>query len=62
MRYDPYYEISLANWLDGIDFESDVEVDMKGLAVDSATIHNIGGHRALPGETKLHSSHSIRYR
>ena len=53
MKYDPYYEISLANWLDGVDFESDVEVDMKGLKVDSTTICNIGGHRTLKLGNKI---------
>ena len=53
MTYDPYYEISANNWLDGIDFESDVEVDMKGLASDSTTIYNIGGHRTLKAGNKI---------
>lgn len=53
MRYDPHYEIGVANWLDGVDFESDVEVDIKGFAVDSTTIYDIGGHRTLPAGNKI---------
>lgn len=53
MHYDPYYEIGVANWLDGVDFEADVEVDIKGLAVDSLTVYNIGGHRTLPAGNKI---------
>lgn len=52
MHYDPAYEISVANWLDGVDFESDVEVDFQGMGVDS-NMYNIGGHRTLSGGNKI---------
>jgi len=52
MKYDPAYEISVSNWLDGVDFESDVEVDMMGMGVDG-TMYNIGGHRTLPAGNKI---------
>jgi len=53
MLYDPFYEIAVTNWLDGVDFEADVEVDMKGLAIDSITVYNIGGHRTLAAGNKI---------
>ena len=49
MTYDP----EVQNWLDGVDFEADVEVDMKGLAIDGTTVYNIGGHRTLPAGNKI---------
>jgi hypothetical protein len=52
MHYDPYYEITVSNWLDGVDFEPDVEVFMKGLGADSV-IYNIGGNRTLPAGNKI---------
>jgi hypothetical protein len=53
MKYDPVYEIGVDNWLDGVDFEADVEVDMTGLAIDGATVYNIGGHRTLTAGNKI---------
>ena len=53
MTYDPFYRIGIDNWLDGVDFEPDVEVDMKGLAIDGTTVYNIGGHRTLPAGNKI---------
>ncbi len=53
MTYDPFYEIDVSNWLDGVDFEPDVEVDMKGLAINGTTVYNIGGHRTLPAGNKI---------
>jgi len=56
MMYDPNFEISVANWLDGVDFEADVEVDMKGMSIrssDSSTVHNIAGHRTLTAGNKI---------
>jgi len=53
MTYDPYYEVSVSNWLDGVDFEADVVVDMQALAIDGTTIYNIGGHRTLPAGNKI---------
>jgi hypothetical protein len=52
MAYDPVYEVSAANWLDGVDFESDVEVDFQGMGADS-NMYNIGGHRTLSGGNKI---------
>jgi len=58
MTYDPSYEIGggVTNWLDGADFEADVEVDMKAVSLrasDSLTVHNIAGHRTLPAGNKI---------
>ena len=53
MTVDPYYEMGASNWLDGVDFESDVEVDMQGLAIDGSTVYNIGGHRTLTAGNKI---------
>lgn len=50
--YDPYYEIGASNWLDGADFEADVQVDMKGFGIDG-TEYNAGGHRTLPAGNKV---------
>ena len=52
MHYDPYYEIGVTNWMDGVDFEADVEVFMKGLGVDTVE-YNIGGNRTLPAGNKI---------
>jgi len=52
MLYDPFYEINVVNWLDGVDFLADVEVDMKGIGIDGAT-YNIGGHRTLAAGNKV---------
>ena len=53
MLVDPWLELQEPNLLDGVDFLPDVEVDMKGLAYDGATIYNIGGHRTLPAGNKI---------
>ncbi len=53
MHYDPYYEIGVSNWLDGVDFVEGVEVFMKGLRYDTVTVHNIGGNRTLPAGNKI---------
>ena len=53
MTYDPVFEIPALNWMDGADFEADVEVDMMGLAVDGTTQRPIGGHRTLPAGNKI---------
>lgn len=52
MLYGPNNEIGAPNWLDGIEFLDDVEVDMKGLGADG-NIYNIGGHRTLLGGNKI---------
>ncbi|MCJ7554835.1 MAG: hypothetical protein MUO34_13245, partial [Ignavibacteriaceae bacterium] len=52
MAYDPYWEIGITNWLDGVDFESDVEVDMMGTPI-SGPDQVIGGHRVLPAGNKI---------
>ncbi|MCK5086317.1 MAG: T9SS type A sorting domain-containing protein [Melioribacteraceae bacterium] len=52
MVYDPTYEISVDNWLDGVDFLGDVEVDMTGIGIDEAE-YNIGGHRTLAAGNKI---------
>jgi hypothetical protein len=55
--YDPNYEIGEANWLDGVDFLADVEVDMHGLDtahVDGEPVERpIAGHRVLPAGNKI---------
>jgi hypothetical protein len=55
MLYDPGFEITVSNWLDGVGFEADVEVDMKGMSLgaDSGFVHNIAGHRTLPAGNKI---------
>jgi hypothetical protein len=58
MNYDPQYEIStsIPNWLDGVDFAGDVEVDMMGVSLDPSTLGNeysIGGHRELAAGNKI---------
>ena len=53
MLADPYALGGVPNWLDGVDFLSDVEVDIKGLAVDGTTIYDIGGHRTLSAGNKI---------
>ncbi len=52
MLYNPYFEISVSNWLDGADFEADVEVDMQAVGVDGNT-YNIAGHRTLAAGNKI---------
>ncbi len=52
MLYYPSYELGSANWLDGVDFEADVEVDMLGVGADGNT-YNIGGHRTLGKGNKV---------
>jgi len=51
--YDPAYEITQSNWLDGVDFLGDVEVDLNGVASDSVTVIPIAGHRTLPAGNKV---------
>ncbi|GMR24824.1 MAG: hypothetical protein BMS9Abin39_0092 [Ignavibacteria bacterium] len=53
MTYDPVFEIGVANWMDGVDFEADVEIDMMGLSVDGTTQRPIAGHRTLPAGNKI---------
>ncbi len=56
IMYSPDFEILVSNWLDGVDFEGDVEVDLKGTSLrasDSLTVHNIAGHRTLPAGNKI---------
>ena len=52
MLYDPVFEITVANWLDGVDFVGDVEVDMKALGGDGST-YDIGGHHTLSAGNKV---------
>ncbi len=52
MWYYPAYEISQANWLDGADFLSDVEVFMTATGADGNT-YNIGGSRVLANGNKI---------
>jgi hypothetical protein len=58
MNYDPQYEISasIPNWLDGVDFAEDTQVDMIGVSLDPGTAGNeysIGGHRTLAAGNKI---------
>ena len=52
MTYDPYYELDVYNWIDGVDFVPDVQIDMKALGKDGNT-YNIAGHRTLPAGNKI---------
>lgn len=52
MFYNPYYEIGHPNWLDGVWFLSDVEVDMKAIGNDGYE-YNIAGHRTLAAGNKI---------
>jgi hypothetical protein len=46
MFYNPKYEINRPNLLDGVDFTSDVEVDLKAIGADGNE-YNIAGHRTI---------------
>ncbi|MCF6270163.1 MAG: T9SS type A sorting domain-containing protein [Melioribacteraceae bacterium] len=46
IQYNPTYVVGADNWLDGVEFIADVEVDMTGIGVDGNT-YNIAGHRTL---------------
>jgi len=46
MWYDPGAEISVTNWLDGVDVTEDSDVFLKGVGPD-ATVYNIGHSRTL---------------
>jgi len=50
--YDPTYEISVSNWLDGAEFVDGVEVDLTGIGIDGNT-YNIAGHRTLAAGNKV---------
>ncbi len=52
MWYNPSYEIGQFNWLDGVEFLDDVEVDMKGLGADGKE-YDIAGHRTLSSGNKI---------
>ncbi len=52
MWYYPTFEISQSNWLDGADFEADVEVFMTATGADGNT-YNIGGSRELAAGNKV---------
>jgi len=53
MIYSPAYEISTSNWLDGVDFTDDVEVDMTGENFDGSATYSILGHRTLSAGNKV---------
>jgi len=52
MLYNPIFEVNQNNWLDGVNFLDDVEVDMLGLGKDGKW-YPIGGHRTLPAGNKI---------
>lgn len=52
IAYDPTYEIPYDNWLDGVEFVEDVEVDMMGTGLDGNP-YQIGGHRTLAAGNKI---------
>ncbi len=52
MIYDPYWEMGVTNWLDAVDFEDDVEVDMMGAPLTGPN-QVIGGHRTLSAGNKI---------
>ncbi|MCF8243502.1 MAG: T9SS type A sorting domain-containing protein [Melioribacteraceae bacterium] len=49
--YNPNYEISISNWLDGVDFLPDVDVFMQTVFEDS--IYNVAGSRELDAGNKI---------
>ncbi len=54
--YDPNFEITQLNWLDGIGFLADVEVDMYGISsrdISAGRAFAIAGHRTLPAGNKI---------
>lgn len=53
LLYNPYYEISVSNWLDGVFVQSDVVVDYKAKGVSSGEMFNVGIHRTLPAGNKI---------
>ena len=53
MIYSPAYEIGVSNYLDGVDFASDVQVDMTGDNFDSTANYAILGHRTLSAGNKI---------
>ena len=56
MLYDPNFEITQVNWLDGVGFLGDVEVDIEGVSLSAGypdSVFAIGGHRTLPAGNKI---------
>jgi len=53
LLYSPKYEIGINNWLDGVEFTSDVEVDMTADNFDGTANYAILGHRTLPAGNKI---------
>ena len=53
MLYSPQFEIGVPNRLDGIDFASDVEVDMTADNFDGSATFPILGHRTLAAGNKI---------
>jgi len=52
MWYDPNFEISVSNWLDGVDVTEDCDVFLRAVGADS-NIYNIGHSRILPEGNKI---------
>jgi len=52
MWYDPNFEISVSNWLDGVDVTEDCDVFLWAVGADS-NIYNIGHSRILPEGNKI---------
>jgi hypothetical protein len=53
MVYAPAYEVGVSNWLDGVDFAGDVEVDMTADNFDASNTYAILGHRTLTAGNKV---------
>jgi len=53
MLYSPHFEIGVSNWLDGVDFAPDVEVDMTADNFDGSANYAILGHRTLAAGNKI---------
>ena len=54
LKYDPYNIYGVLNWLDAVDFETDVEVDYTVIPVRySVGVKPAMGHRTLPAGNKI---------
>ncbi|MCF6269633.1 MAG: hypothetical protein L3J41_07975, partial [Melioribacteraceae bacterium] len=51
--YDPEYEVSSNNWLDGADFVEDVQVFMTGMPISGGDALAIAGNRTLAAGNKV---------
>lgn len=53
LQYDPYYIYGVSNWLDAVDFETDVEVDYTTIPFGMTETKPTMGHRTLTAGNKV---------